>query len=38
MQLAMLGFQLLYIFEGKHLTDHNLLGKIKNVGYLFHYQ
>ncbi len=29
MQWAMLGFQLLYIFEGKHLNKHNLIAKFK---------
>ncbi len=28
MQSAMLGFQLLYVFEGKHLNNHNLMRKI----------
>ncbi len=29
MQRAMFGFLLLYIFEGKHLNNHNLMGKFK---------
>ncbi len=33
MQRAMLGFQLLYIFEGNHLNNHNLIGQVYNVGY-----
>ncbi len=37
MQRAMLGFQLLYILEGKHLNNHNLIGQIYNVGYYFIY-
>ncbi len=38
MQWAMLGFQLLYIIEDKHLNNHKLMGQIENVGYLFHYR
>ncbi len=37
MQWAMLGFQLLYIFEGEQLNNHNLMGQILNVGYHFIY-
>ncbi len=37
MQRTKLGFQLLYIFEGIHLNNHNLMRQIENVGYYFIY-
>ncbi len=37
MQNLILGFQLLYIFEGKHLNNHNLMKQIYNVCYYFIY-
>ncbi len=34
-QRAMLGFQLLYIFEGNPLNNNNRMGQIQNVGHFF---